>query len=212
MSDPYSKLLNEIIKAMLPEANSYIDSAIRSGGFDPLQKVISDSKSFGIGKASYSVTDLTGLSSLEIQSMEVSNVTGNPPNLSGDATIHLVLNSDLAANIEGDVKIKFPPADPGISGSITVNGCTVSGDGIFKATVDSSQICLTQVNVTSADFNYSSADAKINGPKIINVIIKPLENLILDAVKGDIRSLVSGQLKSIVNSEISNLLPLCQSL
>lgn len=210
MSNPYTEILNQILSALLPKINDAIGGAIKEKGLDPYKHVASGSKSFGIGKASYSVTNLTGLSSIEIKAIKASNVSGSGANLSGDMAMFVKMTSNLGAKISGDVKILF--ADPGISGSLKVKGATVSGEGGFSASVDGTKVCLNKINITTADFNYTNASASIDGAGIINDILKPLENLILDAVKGDIRNLVSGEVKSVLNEQVDGFLPQCTNL
>ncbi len=210
MSNPYTEILNQVLKALIPKLNGELGSEIKKGGLDPYPHVASGSESFGIGKASYSVTNLTGLSSLEFVDIVVNNVSGSNNSLSGDLAYHVQLKSNLSTNISGQVAILF--AEPSISGSITISGATISGEGTFSSSTDGTKICLNTINVTSSNFNYADANAEINGAGIINDIIKPLENLILDAVKGDIRSLISGAIKSIFNQQANGLLPQCTNL
>lgn len=207
MSNPYEQLLNQILEAMLPKINGAIGGEIRNKHLDPLKNVASGSKGFGIGTAHYAVHNLSGLSSLDIKELHISNVTGEPENLSGNVAINVALNSSLSAAVSGDVKILF--ADPGISGKISISGASVAGGGSFGASVEGEKICLNKINLTSTNFNYSSANISLDLPGIIDSILKPLENLILDAVKGDIRSLVSSQIKGILNDQIGNILPQC---
>jgi len=209
LSNPYTTIINEIIKALLPSINARIGEDLRGAGFDPLKNVASGSQGFGIGTAHYSVTNLTGFSSVQIKDLLASNITGDKT-LTGDLAVHIEVERSLHADIEGDVQILF--ADPSIYGNITIDGASIAAKGTFKASVDGEKLCINKVTLTSSDFTYVSGDANVDGPSILNDILKPLENLIMDAVKGDIRSLASSRIQAIFNDQINQYLPVCQSM
>lgn len=211
MSNPYSEILNQILKDLISKLNPQLASVIKNSGLDPYSNVDSGSLDLAIGTASYSVTNLTGLSSLQFGGIAVNSLSDGGSNLSGDITYNVQLNSNLSADISGDVQITF--IDPSISGSITISGATVSGHATFSASIDaSSKICLNTVNITSSNFNYSDASVNIDGAGIINDILKPLEDFILNEVKGKISSLISDAIKSILNKKIADFLPQCTNL
>lgn len=207
MSDGITQLINQILQGVVTQLNGEIGAAICNAGYDPYQNVASGSANVGVGKASYSVTHLTGMSSVQFQDLVASNITGSST-LTGQVNFHAVLNSSLNAKVSGDVKVLF--VDPGISGSLRIDGPTISGSAQFTATM-SDQLCLTNISNLNADFNYSNASIWIDGLGPLNYLLQPVESLILDVAKGAIRNLISSQINSIVSQQINRLLPQCSA-
>lgn len=205
--DGITQLINQILQGVVTQLNGEIGPAICNAGFDPYQNVASGSANAGVGKASYSVTHLTGMSSVQIQDMVASNTTGSST-LTGQLNFHALLTSSLNAKVSGDVKVWF--VDPGITGSIRIDGPTISGSAQFTASM-SDKLCLNNITNLNTDFNYTKASIWIDDLGPLNYLLQPVENLILDAAKGAIRSLISSQINSIVSQQINRLLPQCSS-
>ena len=205
--DPFADIINQLLQGLVTQLNGEIGSAIRGAGYDPYQNVTSGSASIGVGTAHYSVTDLTGVASVQIQDMVVSNLTPSGDNLSGQLNFHAVLNSSLNANAEGDLHVVF--LDPSISGSLRIDGPSIAGTAQFQASVANGKLCLNTVSNLNAQFNYSNASISINGLGPLNYLLGPIENLILDAAKGAISGLISSQVNSILSDQVGALLPQC---
>lgn len=210
MSDIYTNLLNQILNALKPQLNNSIGNAIREKGLDPYAKVASGSYDFDIGTAYYSVTNLTGLASTIIQSLQVSSVSGSGSNLTGVINFCSDIRSLLETQVGGSVHVLF--THPSITGNVTFEEATASGNADFSTTIHNNQICLNSINVISVDFNYLNPNIDIDGSSIIKPILNALGNLILDAVKGNIRTLISGEVKDVLNQQINALLPQCYNL
>ncbi|WCM89086.1 hypothetical protein [Acidovorax sp. NCPPB 3576] len=206
-SDPFTQILNEILQGLVTQLNGEIGSAIRGAGYDPYPNVASGSASIGVGTASYSISNLTGISSLQIQDMVVGNVTASGANLSGTVNFHAVLNSSLSAQASGSVKVLF--FDPGISGNVRIDNPSISGTAQFQAGTSGGKLCLNQLSGMNASFNYGNASVWIDGLGPLNYLLQPVENLILDAAKGAISGLISSQINSIVGQELNQALPQC---
>ncbi|TDR81929.1 hypothetical protein DFP86_10239 [Paludibacterium purpuratum] len=211
MSDnPFNQIINEILQGVVQQLNPEIGAAIRNSGFDPLQNVASGSASIGIGSASYSITHLTGVSSIQIQDLVASNITTSGSNLSAPLNFHAVLNSSLNANVSGGLHILF--ADPSISGSVRIDNPSVSGSAQVSGSISNGSLCLNSISGMNANFNYGNASIWINDLGPLNYLLQPVESLILDATKGAIRNLISSQINSIVSDQLNKLLPKCTSL
>ncbi|GKT25363.1 hypothetical protein [Acidovorax sp. SUPP3334] len=208
-SDPFTDIINEILQGLVTQLNGEIGPAIQGAGYDPYPKVAFGSASIGVGTASYSVTNLTGISSLQIQDMVVGNITASGANLSGTVNFHAVLNSSLSAQAGGDLHVLF--IDPGISGSLRIDSPSISGTAQFQAGTTGGKLCLNQLSGMNANFNYGNASVWIDGLGPLNDLLQPVENLILDAAKGAISGLISSQINSIVSEELNRAMPQCVS-
>lgn len=206
-SDPFTEILNQLLQGLIGQLNGEIGRAIQGAGYDPYQNVASGSSSIGVGTASYYVSNLTGVSSVQVQDMVVSNLTPDGTSLSGQLSFHAVLNSSLSANVGGDVKVLF--LDPGISGNLRIDGPSIAGNAAFQAGTSNGKLCLNSISGMNASFMYSNASIWIDGLGPLNYLLQPLENLILDAAKGAISGLISSQINSIVSQQVGSLLPQC---
>lgn len=209
-SDPFATLINQILQGLTQQLNGEIGPAIRSAGYDPYNNVASGSASIGIGSASYSVSDLTGVSSLQITDLVATNITASGTNISGQVNFQAVLNSPLGTTVGGSVEVW--PIDIGVSGNIRITGCSISGSAQLIASISNNQLCLNSIGNLSVSFNYNDASIWINDLGVLNYLLSPLESLILDAAKGAIRNLISSQIDSIVAQQIGQRLPQCASL
>ncbi|GEM_PF-4827340 len=206
-TDPVTQILNEVLQGLVTQLNGEIHAAIVGAGYDPYRDVASGSTSIGIGTASYSVSNLTGISSLQLQDMVVGNVSASGANLVGTVSFHAQLTSSLMAQVAGEVSVLF--AHPGISGSLRIDSPTIAGTAQFQASTSGGKLCLNTLSGLSTDFNYGNAAIWINDLGPLNYLLQPVENLILDAAKGAIRSLISSQIGGIVGRELSQQLPQC---
>ncbi len=209
-NDPITQILNEVLQGLVTQLNGEIPGAISGAGYDPYRNVASGSASIGVGTASYAVENLTGLSSLRLQDMVVSNVSGSGSSLSGNLSFHAALGSSLSAQARGSVSILF--VDPSISGNLRIDGATIAGNAQFHASTAGGKLCLDAISAMDADFNYSNAAIWINDLGPLNYLLQPVENLILDAAKGAIRNLISSQINDIVSEQLNKLLPRCMPL
>lgn len=206
-NDGITQTINQILQGLMTQLNGEIGSAICHAGYDPYQNLASGSGNVGAGKATYYVTDLTGMSSVQFNDMVASNITGSST-LTGQLNFDAVLNSSLNARVGGDVKLYF--ADPGISGRIRIDGPSISGSAQFTASM-SDKLCLNKITNLNADFNYTKANIWIDNLGPLEYLMEPVKSLILDAAKNAIRVLTSSQISSIVSQQINRLLPQCSS-
>lgn len=209
MSSVFEDLINQILEELLPELNRTIGDAIRNAGFDPMSKVVEDEVSIGIAGAFYEVTNLRGLSSIEFNSIVVRNVIPDGTSLSGELACDARFNSQLSARIEGGVWA--PLIDRrSITGTVTFDGATISGNGSVEGSINSPELCLNNIDLASTNFNFSNGDIDIDcncGP--LDWIIDELAGLVFDATQSAIRDLISGEVKNVLNREINKILPQC---
>lgn len=224
--DPILALLNNIILKKLPDINSAIQNAIRSGGLDPMHSVASGTEDFGkidlgfcdaSANASYSIENLQGLSSFEITRLQI--VSGgadpnDPSRINGDIVLEAVLHSQIAAHLGGQFQAKCGFLHPtvGIGGTVTATQVSGGATGSFSAGLSGTQICLQSIHVQNLTINYGDASASIDGLGIFNVFLSPLTNFILGIFKGQIRALLGQVLNPVINNMIAGQLPQCGSL
>tara|TARA_B110000211_G_scaffold158033_1_gene178892 strand:- start:1061 stop:1810 length:750 start_codon:yes stop_codon:yes gene_type:complete len=220
----YENLLNAIIKAKLPDINAAIGGAIKSQGLDPMIHVASGNDNIGsinlgictaTASASYALQNLTGLSSLVINSLEITSATTGEDGkvVHGSVALNASMTSNLGINVGGrfTAGCDFLKPSVGISGRVTVSSVTVAATGDFDATVGS-DICLTEIHISNPGLNYGSIKVDIDGLGIFNSLLHPLENFILGIVKGQLVGAIQGALTPALNNAINGQLPQCSSL
>ncbi|CAJ0808738.1 hypothetical protein LMG19083_04763 [Ralstonia psammae] len=207
--NPFTQVINEILQGLVVQLNGEIGPAIKEAGFDPYQNVASGSKGIGVGTAHYSVNDLTGVSSVRFQDMVASNLTPSGNNLIGQLNFHAVLTDSLSATVSGDLHVAF--LDPGISGNLRIDGGILSGSANVQVSLTNDKLCISSISDLNTQFSYAGANIWINNLGVLNYLLSPLENLVLDVAKGAIERLISSQINSVVGDQLTTLLPFCAS-
>jgi hypothetical protein len=218
-NNQFQDLLNALIRSKLPEINTALIGAIRSGGLDPMANVTSGSQTIGsIGiwpfridaVASYSLRQLTGLSTLFINSLVITsaNATADGSALRGTVSLQANLNSDLRMQVGGEFKAGVAV---GIGGNVTMSAASINATGNFEATIGN-QLCLTRISVSDPGLNYRNVQVNIDGLGFLNSLLRPLENFILGQVKGPIINLIAGAVTPAVNNALKGVFPQCTSL
>lgn len=207
--NPFTQIINEMLQGMIVQLNGEIGPTIREAGFDPYQNVASGSKGIGVGTAHYSVNDLTGVSSVRFQDMVASNLTPSGNNLNGQLNFHAVLTDSLSATVSGDLHVAF--LDPGISGNLRIDGGILSGSANVQVSLTNDKLCVSTISDLNTQFGYAGANIWINNLGVLNYLLSPLENLVLDVAKGAIERLISSQINSVVGDQVTRLLPFCAS-
>lgn len=224
--DPIIALLNAIIKKNLSKINQEIQNGIKQKNLDPMKHVTSGEEGLGhinlgickaFAKAGYEIDDLSGLSSLNIISLEIVSGGSNPDNpseVNGKVQLEANMGADIKAHVGGHVTAGCGFIHPkvGISGTVKATKVTAVTKGSFSATIKGSQACLEQITLSQLSINYGSASINIDGLGVFNTFLKPLEDFILSQFKGNIRSAVAAALTPVLNSEISKVLPLCDNI
>lgn len=215
-------VINALLDALIPELNKALPPAIVAAGLDPWPTVVSGSDTLGkinLGickasvKASYSIKDMTGLSSIEIlaASVDGSSVTLPDGSASGTMNMNGRLNKSLTAKVSGTLKAGCGGLNEHvtISGSVSAKGVTAKVKGTYGATVGVPQSCLTSAHVDALTLDYSDLTIKIDGLGIFNDFLKPLEDAVLSLFKSQINSTIAAAVKPILNDLIEDELPFC---
>ena len=212
-------IVNALVDALLPELNEELPQAIKDAGLDPWKNVASDSKTLGkinlgvckaSAKASYSIKDMTGLSSLEITSAEAGSLQGTTT-ITGTLSMRAKLNKSLSAKVSGKISAKcgIVSDSASISGKVTAKGVTGKGAGNFTATISGTTACVTEAKITTFSLDYDDIDVKIDGLGIFNSLLDPLVDAV-DALFGSaIKNEVANALKPVLNDLLKDELPFC---
>jgi len=227
VDDPIIDLLNKFLKANLPAISKATQKVIIENHLDPKEDVAKDSKdlvsiNFGICeakvKASYTVSHLTGLSSLSISSFEIARVDQNPNDINaviGTAQIEAKLGSDIKANLGGSLSAGCGKINEkaDITGTAIASNVTAKSNVSFNAGINGVKLCLKSLDITEFSIDYTNVSVDIdNLLDIFKPALKPLENLFLDLFKGEIKSLIASNVKSAVQEQVNGHLPFCVGL
>ncbi|GAB5447542.1 LBP/BPI/CETP family protein [Gymnodinialimonas sp.] len=224
--DPVLSILNTVISENLGKINSAITNGIKQQHLDPMARVASGtadagSINLGIGHAGasahYELTNMKGLSSLTIHTLQITNGGADPNDasvLNGSILLNATLSSDLSIHAGGSVEahLGFIKPEVGLSGTVTVSGVSASATGTFTAGLEGSKICLNKARLNQLSINYTGAKVDIDGLGVFNVLLHPIESLILDAAKGAIRGAVVQAVTPVINGEVNSVLPICGSV
>ena len=223
-NNQFQALLNALIRAKLPALNTALVTAIQYKRLDPMINVTSGSQTIGSidlglctaeAVASYVLQNLTGLSTLRINSLVITSATTTPDGsaMHGNVQLNANIVSNLGIEVGGSFRAGcgFIKPSVGIGGKVTISSVTVNATGDFDATIGE-QICLTHISIRNPGLNYNNINVNIDGLGIFNGLLHPLENFILGQVKGPIISLIEGAVTPAVNSALNGIFPQCTSL
>jgi hypothetical protein len=217
-----NKILNELITALLPNLNQALPKYIVSEDLDPWDDVVSGSVTLGkvdLGlctasvKASYSIKNMVGLSSIVITSMTSETFDStNLPTVTGTLNVSAKLTKNLSAKLSGKITaacggLSLPSAS--ISGTAIASGVTGTGKANFTATIALPQSCFTQVKLTSLKLNYSHIEVDISGLGEFNEFLEPLVDAINALFGNAIKGEIAEALLPVLNDLLKDELPLC---
>ncbi|WP_338849091.1 hypothetical protein V8J88_09060 [Massilia sp. W12] len=204
--DPYSSLINQILSAMLPQLNQDIGPQIRQAGWDPSGNLVSGSQDFGIGTLHYSLGGLSGLSSLQLNSLSVSALdASNPGYLTGTMNFAGSFSSNISATVGADFKIWF--VDPSVSIALTLKSCSISGSMNFHADIGAVILKLDQVSNGAASISYGDSSYDISGLGPFDSLADTIGDAMMGLLKGQIQSEVSAAASMVVSQAVSGILP-----
>lgn len=224
MSNSIQGLLNSIIESMLPKINSVIQGVVKSNHLDPWGQVAHGTDNLGsidLGPcnasaiANYNIKNMIGLSSLNIDQLEITSVQqgATPRELVGTMNMTASLKSNLNAQVGGSLEAKCGLEHPSIRiyGIAGISGLRATAIGTFNASTDENRVCINTITFSTVSINYST-QVSLNELGIFNVFSTPLNEMIAELFKGQIRGAISSAITPIINEEFKNLTPQCQSL
>ncbi len=222
-------MLNQFIAALLPALNAALPPFIVSEGLDPMKTVVSGSDDLGSvylgvcrakAEAKYSITNMTGVSSLYIETltaeMNTTRIDGDESTdtvttVDGTMSMAAKLTSNLKADVSGSIEASCGGISEkvGISGKVTAKGVTGKGDATFTATLSVSKSCLTACHITDLSLNYSDIDITIDDLGIFNDLLQPLVDAINALFGSYIKDELSSVVKGVLNDLLKDMIPYC---
>ncbi len=223
--DPIVNILNSLLSKNLPAINQAIHGAIVANNLDPLSSVASGSDTLGhidlgictaSASANYYVANLTGLSSLSLQSLVITGaapVHDQPNAVSGTLALNASVGG-MGANVGGSFKAGcgFISQSVGISGSVSIASATVASGGDFIASTANGQVSITFLDAEQLSLNYQGLSVSIDGLGIFNKFLGPLEDVIIGQFQGSIRTAIANAITPVINTQLAKFLPLSAPL
>ncbi|MGD1848947.1 MAG: hypothetical protein ACFB10_26445 [Salibacteraceae bacterium] len=208
-----------ILNQFLEKINPALSSEIQSMGLDTWEKVCEDKCTIGkiklLGikaevKAEAKVRDMTGLSSMQFQSVEVDSVDQNENQIRGKGKLSVELSSNLKAKAKGSVKASVS----GLSESVSISGdlkakeVTGSGDLEFSLELKEGITYLQLVELRNLKLKYKDMDVDIDGlgspfKDFLNEVVDLFEDLYKTAVQ----DLASREAEGPINKALQDGLP-----
>jgi hypothetical protein len=216
-------IVNALLQALLPAINQNLPALIKEEGLDPMKLVYEDDPtlaSIDLGVctakliAKYSIKNMTGLSSIWIDSATATDVTANGLHVTGNVSLAARLRSNLKADVSGGLRAKcgFIDESADIDGTATAIDVTGTGTGVLSATLDEQQACLTEVFIKQMKLDFKDINVKVDGLGVFNDYLNDLVDVIEAAFGSAIKSEVSRALTPVFNDLLASLLPLCAAL
>jgi endonuclease/exonuclease/phosphatase family metal-dependent hydrolase len=219
--DPY-RAANDLAEDVLPVVNQKIAHYIRNEGVDPWANVVSGANKLGEikiaknvkaqAKASYSIKDMKGLSSLEISSLIIDqlDLEDDPKQVSGTIFLTAQLKENISAKVSGKIQASAVgvKVKENISGTITAKQMTGHGNGVFSASLSFRKSCMHEAELTCFNLKYKNIDVRIKGLGTFNKLMAPLVDSLEELFTGHIKKEISSAVQKELNEALSDVLPL----
>ena len=206
----FVSLLNQLIPQLLPNLNKDLPTAIKNANLDPCPTVYSYTDTLEGVEVTYSITDMTGLSSTSITTITILTAETSLPTITGTMTVDANLSENLTAPFSGKISAKIGPfpEDVEISGEITATGLTATTKGAdYTATFSEGTLTVTEMTLNSLSLGYTKLMVTVNGLGRFNWLSDPLIALITTTFEGLITGEISSRVQPVLNSEIASQLP-----
>lgn len=210
----FVSLLNQLIPQLLPNLNKDLPTAIKNANLDPWETVYSHTDTLEGVEVTYSITDMTGLSSTNITTITILTAETSLPTITGTMTVDANLSENLSAPFSGKISGKVGPfhKDVEISGEITATGLTATTKGVnYTATFSEGTLTVTEMTLNSLSFSYDNLTVTVNDLGSFNWVLDPLIALITTTFEGLITDEISSAVQPVLNSEIAGQLPFPKS-
>ncbi|MCA9538824.1 MAG: hypothetical protein KC620_08045 [Myxococcales bacterium] len=199
--DPVVELVQVVVDGMLPSLNERLPAAIVEGGVDPYAELATGKDDVGFAHVKFSLTKLTGLSSLVIGRLTVLSAgpdEENPRAISGTLGLLGHLDARLDAKMKG--RARSPFAKAGFDGRVRMTGLTLSAIGTFTAVGTPSGMQLETVKLDATSVDYDRLKAKVHGLGPLNELLRPVEQTALRTFKKEIRGAISRKVTRILGN------------
>ena len=225
MSNSIQPLLNNIIQDTIPEINSGIQNAIKSGHLDPWGQVAHGNNTLGTidlgicnasAVANYNVNNMKELSTISIDTLEVTSVHQgqNDTQFIGSLNMSASLSSSLSANIGGVVEAQCGFVHPhvGINGEAFVASTDANASGALTASIKGGEVCIDSIVISNVSVNFDDIQVHINGLGIFNSLERLLTNIIVGVFESQIRNAIASALTPIMNTQLQKVTSKCLTM
>lgn len=215
--------VQSLLTQFMPNLNKNMPVIMVEAGLDPLKHVVSGTDDLGSvnlglctanAKAIYAVENMTGLQTLLITAMTLGKIdASNPDHVVGTVSMQaqlLGLRADVSGGIEAGCGVLHEKVN--IKGTATVEGATGGGEIDLVARLELRKNCLTQLLLHDFHLNYKSLRVDIQDLGVVfNQVLQPLEQFVLNALKGVISGGISSAVQNALNNLMNRGLPFCQN-
>lgn len=210
--------INNILASDLANINAAIPSYVVSNGYDPLQTVASGSDTLGkikLGlctasvKAAYSISNLCGLSSLQIETLTVETLdAAGATGLSGTLTLSATLTSSLSASVGGSIKASACGITEkvGLSGSVVASAVTATGVATFSASMANGAMAVDDISLGTLTMSYGSISVHVNGLGVFNSFAGDLDKAISSLFGNYITDTLAGLVTGLLNEIFQDII------
>lgn len=215
------KVLDALLTALVPVLNQAIPQYIKNNDLDPWKDVYSGKETLGkidlgickaSAKASYSIKDMKGLSSLVITEMKYATRDESQyPTVKGTIDMRVVLNSNLSAKVSGKITAGCGGINQSvsISGKATASGVIGTGKIVYTAQLGVPQSCYTEMKINDLTLMYNDIDVEIKGLGMFNKYLDDLVDTVEGAFGDLIKDEIAKALQPVLNDLIKDMFPFC---
>lgn len=219
--DNFAGLMQAYTDNLVKELNQQLPSLIEEAHLDPLKKVLSEHKdlaNFDLGfittgvSTDYTLTDLTGLSSLTIANIDNTHLTGGIKTFNIKAEMPLFLTNDLHADISGDMRsrVGFFGQSVTISGSAKVKNITLDSTISLQGHISllSKTIHFKSLEIDNLSLNYDEIRIRVNGLGVFNRFVSPFSMVLSRILKSYLTKAADKEIIAVVNAKLATRFPI----
>ncbi len=214
-------ITNALVDALLPVLNAKLPAAIRAAKLDPWATVDHGEKTLGkvnLGictaraEASYSITEMKGLSSIELLSAEVETLDASGGGkVRGTLSLRARLNKQLSARARGTVMGECGSLRESaiIKGTVAVKGVSATFSGSFRGDLGRGESCVTSLKITGSTWKYSDIDVAIDGLGVFNSVLDAAIDAVGTLAGKAFTQAIAPALDEALNEVLKDEMPVC---
>ena len=224
INENFAGLVQASSDNLVTELNNHLAGLIQEAQLDPLTSVFTDSKMLGkmnLGLVSsdiiseFALTDLIGLASLNIISIDNTHLNRDKLSFSLQANMPLQLQQDLHTDINGEIRSRIGCFGQSmmISGHTKVTNvnvdATIKIQGEFKLHLTQpAEIEFNQISIEDMLIDYDEIAIKINGLGVLNRFISPLSIVLSRILKSYLTKAADKDVITAINTKLTGLFPI----
>jgi len=219
----FAGVIQENSDKLVLELNNHLADLIHEAKLDPIVDVFADAKTLGnirLGLVSsdivseYALTDLTGLASLNIISIDNTHLTRDKLHFNLHAGMPLQLQQDLHTNISGEIRsrIGFFGQSMTISGHAKVTNVNIDASIKIQGQVNlhlkkSPEILFSQLSIERMVIDYDEITVNVDGLGVLNRFISPFSVVLSRILKSYLTKAADREVIQAINTKLAALFP-----